>query len=799
MNRSRILKFSAAIVGTLTAGAALATAIVFSSLPKTEGEIIVAGLSAPVSITRDAHGVPVIAAETALDAYFALGFVHAQDRLWQMEMMRRAGAGRLSEVFGDATIDKDRFTRTLGLYRLAEAQASTLPDALRVVLEAYAAGVNGWMTTHTGALPPEFLLLGHEPEPWRVADTLVWNRLMGLRLGRNWQSELSRARIVRHLQGSGLPAGLVDDLWPAVPSDAPTTLSHRPDATFADPAGPDYALVEAMTDGASNAWVLSGARTTTGAPMLAGDPHLRFSAPIMWYLARLTAPGMDVTGATAPGTPFTLIGRNDRIAWGITNAGGDVSDLFEETPDPADPSRYVIPGGSEAFTIHIETIVVKGGPDVELRVRETRHGPIISEVSAEVDDKDRLYALATPVLRDDDRTVEGMWAINRAGDWAEFRAAARLFHTPHLNLFFAARDGDIGFISAGRIPIRQDRDGRLPVDGAIAANDWLGFIPFDALPQSHNPPSGQFVNANNSVVDADYPYLLTTDWAEPYRAERIEAMLAAHKTFSLDDMAVLQNDIVSTAAQSLMPLLLAFEPTSDRQRRAIALLGAWDFAMRRDRPEPLIYTAWRRQIARALAEDELGPLFDEYWGLKDSRRALFVKVQLDTQPAWCDDVATPAVRETCASRLGLSLDRALDEITTTQGDVIEDWRWGDAHQATFPHPVFGMLPLLDRLSEIRIPSDGGDHTVNRGETSGGTAERPYEHFDGAGLRVIYDLADLDNSRFVIATGQSGNPLSAHYDDLLETWRDGKYLTIGPASGSAATRALVLTPPPRAGE
>ena len=449
----KFLSVVAVLVALLLAGLGGGYLWVRTSLPQINGSVTLAGLDSPVEIVRDADAVPHIFAKNPKDAYFALGYVHAQDRLWQMEFLRRLGAGRLAEVLGESAVDTDRFIRTLGLYRFAEAILETTSPEVRVALEAYAAGVNAWLATRSGLLPPEFILLRFEPEPWRPADSLVWSRLMALRLGRNWKTELLRARLA-----GKVPPKSLDELWPGDPPGAPVTLAS---ATHGARLALDalWNAIEAglATDSGSNGWVVHGSLTETGKPILANDPHLRFGAPVLWYLARIEAPGLTVTGVTVPGVPFTLLGHNGSIAWGFTNAGGDVEDLFVETVDPNDPTNYLAPEGSRPFVMRREVIGVKGGKTIAMTVRETRHGPVISDVSkdtARVADTGRVIALATPALRPDDRTMEALFAINRAQNWEDFRAATAKFHTPQQNLFFAATDGDIGFISPGRIPVR---------------------------------------------------------------------------------------------------------------------------------------------------------------------------------------------------------------------------------------------------------------------------------------------------------------------------------------------------------
>ena len=748
-------------------------------LPKYSGTVTLSGINRPAEIVRDANAVPHIFAENAADAYFALGYVHAQDRLWQMEFTRRAGAGRLAEVLGERAVDTDRYILTLGLRRIADAMFETASPEVRAALEAYAAGVNGWLESRRGALPLEFIALRFEPEPWHPADSLLWGRLMALRLGRNQRNEHVRACIARQLVHNGLDPNLLDELWPEDPPGAPVTLASASHGTGPVLDAVKGSLVTPLAaDSGSNGWVIHGRLTETGKPILANDPHLRFGAPVLWYLARIEAPGLTLTGVTVPGVPFTILGHNGAIAWGFTNTGGDVEDLFVETVDPNDPGSYLSPDGPRPFVTRQEMIRVKGGKTITLNVRETRHGPVISDVrkdAACVADTDHVVALANPALRTDDRTIEALFAINRARNWEDFRAAAASFHTPQQNLFFAATDGDIGFIAPGRIPIRKAGDGRMPVPGADGNYDWEGFIPADELRQAHNPPSGRIVNANNRIVGDGYPHLITRDWALPYRAERIAEVLEGQTAHGVGDSQNLQRDILSTAARGLLPLMLRVKPTGERGRQAVKMLAEWDFEMRRDRPEPLLYVAWLRRLVVALAEDEIGEaLLADYMGLVFRPDPRFVETVLTRHGHWCDDIGTP-MEESCEEQLAVALDRALDEITATLGPDIDAWRWGALHQATFTHRVFTHVPVIAWLADLSIESDGGDHTVNNGKTRRDKSPDNFSHTNGSGFRAVYDLSDLDNSRFMIATGQSGNFLSRYYSSLLDRWRDGRYI------------------------
>lgn len=738
-----------------------------TSLPQTAGTISAPGLEGTVAIHRDANAVPYIFAGSRHDAYFALGYVHAQDRLWQMDFLRRLGSGRLSEILGERLVPYDKYIRTLGLMPVAAANFDNASPKSRSALSAYADGVNALLGTRSGALPPEFLLLGYEPEHWRPADSLLWSRLMAVRLGRNQGAERVRFQVARALAENGLPADLIYELWPNAGPDEPVTVAE----------GPDWPAQMPAKDSGSNGWIIRGSRTASGKPILANDPHLRFGAPVLWYLAHVEAPDLRVTGATVPGIPFTLLGHNGEIAWGMTNGGGDVEDLYVETVDPDDPGKYLTPDGPRPFRTRRETISIKDADPIEFTVRETRHGPVLSDLRPDAYEEGKAIALSTPALRGDDRTVDAVLAINEARDRSGFDKAARGFQTPHTNLFYASVEGDIGLVSAGRIPIRGSGNGFAPVPAAGGEFDWTGFIPESELPSVYNPSAGVIVNANNRIVGDAYPYSITRNWGPPYRADRIHELLERREKHDIASTRDMQMDILSAAARRLLPLMVKAPVTDDRARAAVALMKRWNYEMRRDRTEPLIYATWLRHLAASLIADEIGgPQAHEYRSLVQRPGASFVALALTERQHWCDDISTPD-KENCGDRLGLSLESALDEITASQGSDIEDWRWGDLHRARFRHPVLTQVPVASWLADLSIATDGGDYTINRGMTVGGQGPDGLNHTDGAGYRAIYDLANLENSRFVIATGQSGNPLSEHYGDMMERWRDGDSVTI----------------------
>lgn len=732
-----------------------------TSLPQTTGRIALAGLTAPVRIIRDAHGIPTIIAANEHDADFALGFVHAQDRLFAMDVMRHYGAGRLSEWFGRSTLPIDRVMRTLGIYRAAARQYHLLSPALRATLDAYAAGVNAYLATRHGALPPEYYILGVRPAPWRPADSLVWAKLMDLALTGNYRGELLRARLLRHISAADLAT-----LFPPYPKDGPVVLQETQALLRRLPLGRLYALMAPVSgpEHASNNWVLSGAHTVSGKPLLANDPHLDFSAPGIWYLVRIEIPGLTLAGVTAPGNPYIVIGHNQRIAWGFTTTGSDVEDLFIEKPVPGNPARYLAPGGSLPFVTRTETIRVRHGAPVTLTVRATRHGPVISDVIP--GSHGAVLALAATWLAPDDRTPQALWAMNHAMNWTQFKAALRDWTAPQQNIVYADVDGHIGFIAPARIPIRAKGEGWLPAPGWSGAYDWTGTVPFDALPQAFDPPSGRIVTANNKIVADDYPYFLTRAWAPPQRAERITQLLDAIPRQSPQTTAAIQDDDLSLVARDLLPLMLKLTPGTPTRAPALERLRAWNGRMDRSAVAPLLFVAWLRALNREVLAPRLGDAFFDYWNLHPE----VMRLILTAHPDWCDDPATPRV-ESCGEALARALDRALAGLAARYGTDMGAWQWGQAHRALFTNALWAHVPVLGDWINLSIPADGGDDTVDAGVMAIADHAAPFADRHGPTLRMIVDLVDPAAARFMITPGESGNPLSPHWRDLMLAWRN----------------------------
>jgi penicillin amidase len=722
-----------------------------SSLPYVDGHIPIVGLEREATIARDKLGVPLITARTQHDAYYALGFTHAQDRIWQMELQRRIGAGRMAEAVGPRGLANDRFMRALNLYHLADAGFAALDQPTRGALLAYATGVNAWLDSHRHRLPLEFTLLGITPEPWTPADSLVWGRVMALQLSGNWHEELNRMELAGTLDPRRL-----GELFPPYPADAPVTVPGKAAAALRE-ATPE----DARPRLASNLWLVGGLHTASGRPLFANDIHLPFQAPVLWYLARMEAPGLSLSGATIPGLPFHLIGHNGRVAWGFTTTHADTIDLFVEKP--AGDGKYQAPGGPRSFEVRREVIRVKDQADEVLEVRSTRHGPIISDlVPGHGND---LLAFSAPFLVADDLTPQAFHRLNRATDWKGFTTALKDFHNPVQNIGYADTSGTIAFITAGRLPLRKSGNGTRPAPGWSGETDWTGWAPFAKLPQTVNPRSGTIVNANNKVVPDGYPVLIAADWPDGYRAQRIADLLADRKGLVAEDMAAMQQDTLSLGALELKELVSEVEAKSGRARDAARLIAAWDARAEAGRPEPLIFAAWMARLNRAIFADEL----KGHFAMMEPFRASALAAALTRNRHWCDDVATPDP-ESCDEVVARSLEQAVTDLTTAYGPDMAAWRWGDAHHARFASRILGSVPLLSYLTDIEVATSGDDFTIGRGSymaPPAGKAEFPHVH--GAGLRVIYDLADLSKSRFIMATGQSGNPLSRHYRDMVSSW------------------------------
>jgi len=758
------------------------------SLPSYDGIASVVGLSGPVHIARDAYAIPHISAQSFNDVVFGLGYAHAQDRLWQMELARRFVGGRLAEIVGEPGLAPDLTMRGLGLYRAAENALPHLTPETRAALQAYADGVNAYIANHEGPWPIEFALAGITPEPWKPADSVAVLKGMSFTLSENAFREIARVKLLQRIGRRGL-----EDFFAPYPGDPVPKLPEYLDTLF----GVTQMGAAAIPDTtASNNWVVDGAHSTSGKPLLANDPHLPLTIPSTWYLAHLAYPDHDAVGGTLPGIPAIIAGRNRHTAWGVTNTGSDTQDLFVERVNPEDSDEYQTPQGWARFETREETIKVRFGKDKRVIFRTTRHGPVLPEngIFANAAPRGYVLALSWTALAPDDTTMDMSIRVHDAQSAAEFPKGGASFVTPMQNFIFADDAGHIGLMLPGRVPMRaddNDAQGLVPAPGWDARYDWTGYV--GTMATIMDPPSGHIATANNKTVPNDYPYLLTREWADPYRFQRIDALLAATPKHSVATFEAIQHDTVDLYAVELKNLLVAAGPFEGREKEAAALMDAWDGINRRDLPQPLIYAAWARALAKRIYADELGDDFTSFWGF-EPQFMLHVLRNEDGEARWCDDRATPAI-EDCRSRIRLALEDALDELTKTYGSDMAGWRWGDAHVAINVHRPLGNFPIIGGLFNREIEMDGGAFTIFRADYSF-ASKRPYAAMHGAGYRAIYDLGDPDRSVYIISTGESGNVFSDHYDDLMKLWAAGEYITIPttPAAIAAKTKhTLILQP------
>ena len=816
------------------AGAAIHVQRSFAVL---DDKLAVPGLAHPVQVLRDAADVTHVRAQRPQDAWFAMGYVHAQERSWQLEFNRRVMHGQLSEVFGPATLKTDKLMRALDIMGAARRQYAGLPLYAKEALQAYSQGIQSFHQNRIQALPPEFYVLGVKPggeegAAWEPEDSVGWALMMALDLGGNWGNEFARLSVAHALDTERLW-----QLMPPYPGEKPATLAdlsalyrqlgvyrgagaasasattgrtswtNAPSASQPHHEGPlsrqisagMLAWADELTRNAgtnegkgSNNWVLAGTRTVSGKPLLANDPHLGLSAPAIWYFAGLQAPAgqasdgtpiaaIDAVGATLPGLPFVVLGRTDRVAWGFTNTNPDVQDLYIEQINPADATQYRTPDGWAPFTVRNETIRVKGGADVQMQLRSTRHGPVLSDAQeshAQVLDLGRyVLALRWAALDADNQTVLAGLKTNQSKSVDELFDGLAHYHSPMQSVVAADDQGNIRFKAVGRVPLRDaanDIRGVAPSPGWDARYDWKGWIPYAQTPQDDGvggaggaSTRGWIATANQRITAPDYPHFLTQDWALPYRYERIAELINAREKHDAASMQAIHRDVTSLATRRLLPHLQSAQPSHSLAAAAQKQLQGFDGVMDAGKAAPLIFAAWTDELARGLIIPRIGDdRFNATYGKRDYRAALEgILERNDTW--WCQP-------STCAEQSAAALGRALDRLQAAYGADPARWRWGDAHPALSAHRPFGNVPALARFFDVSVPSHGDAYTVNVGQYNAGEASGPFFNRHAASLRAVYDLADLEQSRFIYQTGQSGLVFSPRYRDMSRTWAETGY-------------------------
>jgi penicillin amidase len=742
-------------------------------LPQTDGELTLPGLAAPVEVIRDRWGVPHMYAANAHDLFFAQGFVHAQDRLWQMELNRRAASGRLSEMLGAAALETDRATRTFGFHRLAQADWAVAEGDGRATILAYSAGVNAFLRNPSAAMPIEFTLLGHTPEPWEPEDTLAYSRLMIWQLSHAWYSEIVRAQLIEAV-GQEHASELEITYPPGNPITLPDGIRFNrldPDGSLAGARGPFLNRGQG-----SNAWAISGAKTVSGKPFLCNDMHLPLALPSLWYENHLVADGINVSGVSLPGMPLVMVGHNARIAWGMTLAFTDCEDLFVEKFDPQIPGRYQLGGEWLDARVIAEPIRIKGRaePHVE-QVVITHHGPIVSDVVGHPEQRIALNSMALrPGL-----IIAGWLQLDRAGDWDEFVTAMRTIEAPQLSVTYADVDGNVGFWVTGKVPVRAKGEGMVPAPGWTGEYEWIGEVPFEEMPHALNPEPGYVVTCNHRIISDAYPHFLGNAWMNGFRARRVTDLIASKDRLSADDFRAIQLDFTCLPGLELVKRLAGLTSDDPDVQAALELLRAWDGKLTAESAGGAVYEVTRHSLIRALLEPGLGvdlttrlmghgfhPLMrplHEFYG-HDTVAMLRL---LDAADSWW--VAGAGGREAVLAR---SLKQAMEWLRGKLGPDPAGWRWGKLHRAVFAHALGRQQPL-DRVFD-RGPLPMGGDTDTPCQTAS-APDPPYETVVAApSFRQIVDMGDLSRSLIIHPPGQSGQLGSPHYDDLADLWIKGEY-------------------------
>ncbi|MGD0457303.1 MAG: penicillin acylase family protein [Terriglobia bacterium] len=802
-----------------------------ASLPQLDGTIQVAGLSAPVEVLRDARGVPHLRASSLQDLFFAQGYVTAQDRLWQMDLSRRLAEGELSEVFGERTLRLDLENRTLGFRQVSQRALAELSPEARAPLTAYANGVNAFIASHRDRLPLEFLLLNYQPRPWGESDSLGVALNMVKTLNTTWRTDLMRERIRAKL-GSELSADLFPDHSPldepvaelsATPGRMPKkTASPSADGSFRGvPQARDdeesrtfvtfrarflaslgmtedvqlgmtrevddptlAALLSAGGDRnpglGSNNWVVSGAHTQSGKPLLANDPHLDHSVPSVWYMIHLKAPGLNVIGVSLPGLPLVTIGHNEKIAWGMTNTGPDVQDLYTESFDSGAPNRYLHNGAWVDAEVRDEVVKVRRKRDYRFTVKVARHGPIVAHPGG------RDLALQWTALEPHALSAlfNAVSKIGLAQNWEMFTAALRDYTGPMQNFVYADTDGNIGYYAAAWVPIRKQGTGAVPMPGSTDDYDWTGYIPFEDLPHSYNPSSGIIATANGRVVPDDYPYFITSDWESPFRTARIFQLLRAGKALTVDDMLRIQTDIVTLEDSWLAGQLLKADfhhhPQDPEAQHAISLLRHWDGEARMDSAATLVCEVTRQALLERILKPKLGDDLSGYhWGMSTT---FLENVLANNWTRWL-----PRGDSSFEETLIKSLEEGVKQIPSRVGSRSHDaWKWGNTIPLTFYHPLGQGFPLLGRLLDVGPFPQAGTATTVKATTT--------RH--GPSMRMVVDLSTLDHSVQNITLGESGQVFSPYYQDQFDAWYTGRSFPMSfsdDAVEQATVHKLVLGP------
>ena len=728
-----------------------------ASLPQTDGSLQLPGLTSPVDVLRDTYGVPHIYAANLEDLARATGYVHAQDRYFQMELARRLGMGRMAEIFGPDLVAIDREVRLFGLPHAARAEYETMDPNGRSYLEAYAEGINAYREAHLAKLPPEFQILGLEPEPWQPTDSLAIEKWMSKILSQNGSVEVLRAHLSEKLGVES--AYSLTGLEPP-----PSNGAALPVLTPSVASNHRHQSRSPLRTGASNAWAASGSRTASGRPLLASDPHLALPMPSLWYEIHLAGGGLNVVGASLPGIPLVIIGHNDWIAWGVTASYADVQDHYLELVNPDDARQYAVGEQWEALEVFSESILVAGSSPETLEIFRTRHGVVVSDEPRD----GKILALRWDGLWTGDNMLAFL-RINQASNWLEFTDAIRPLGSIPLAFVYADVEGNIGLFPSGNLPLRSGFDGSVPVDGSSGEFEWQGYIPHEEKPFLLNPEDGYIVSANHRILFDETAPSLGADQLASFRAERVVSLLAPMDQLKVTDFVSVQTDRYDPSTEPVLRYLMSLEFDSDTSKEAQALLRSWNGQMSSG-AAPAIYQAFYLEFLENTFKDDLGEeLFREFLEFVElGFPGAIHSIVDDPASNWWDDKTTPTIEDRSAI-IRQSFNDAVTLLEELQGSGPGNWDWGGLHSVVFDHPMGRQSPLHMLFNRGPVHFGGSTHTVANARVS---LSEPFRVVTGTSFRMIVELGDWTTSLATIPTGASGHPLSKHYFDQNQGWLDG---------------------------
>ncbi len=794
---------AAALLILVTIFALFSFFVLRQALPEYSGEISVRGINNNVTIYRDSLAVPYIQARNESDAYFALGYLHAQERMFQMDLLRRAGTGTLSEVFGSRTAAFDKMFKTLGIYRRLKTDYPKLSETTKNLLESYSAGINAYLKDNRNNASIEFDVIGYQPKDWEPEHSLVIAKLVAWELNKSWWVDIAMTHLIQKFG-----AEKVKEIIPDYPENAPLIIPddiNKFSTVSVDLINTDRKFRKLLgfngTHIGSNNWAVNANASASGKPIIANDPHLAFQAPGRWYIANLRCPELNVSGFTLPGMPGIVIGKNDNVAWALTNVMADDTDFYNERLDSA-KTKYFLDNQWQNLKIYTDTVAVKDSADIIFEIKETHRGPIISDVHnfnslyPNQYQKDAVLSIRWTALDFSDEFL-GMNKINKAKNWEEFKEGVEDFTVPGQNFVYADKDGNIGYICGAKLPKRKSSSPTLVYDGTNSDNDWKGFVPFNEMPMLYNPDRNFIASANNKTV-SDFKYHISNLWEPPSRILRINELLQSKPKHSVEDFKNYQNDFQSKYASEIVPYILAaFEGLKINDRNlnlSLELLRTWNFKMDMNSQTPSIYAYFYQHLLKNIFLDEMGEeLFNEYVFIANVPYRIIQQLFAAGSSIWFDNINTDDV-ESKNDIIRKSLDDALAELEKSFGENLEDWQWKKIHTITFRHFFSGQSSILDKIVNVGPFEISGDGTTICNTEYSFT--KPFKVELGPSMRFIYDFAEPDILEFVLSNGQSGHIFSEHYSDMTHMWLNGKYAKINTDFSIIAEKSdliLILNP------